>query len=74
MTSAIESTQFIIHMQLEKETKGTFRFEEITKVKGSDNWIPVAVEDGALIGTLYVRKSQLGGQKPTRLKLTIDAT
>ena len=65
-----------VHMILEKETKGALRYQEaIEKPEGSDSWVPLKIADGALIGTLYLRKSILvPGPILTHLRVSIVAT
>ena len=43
-----------------KETKGCLVFEERDP------------KDNPLVGTLYVRKARLAGQRPTKLTLTVE--
>ena len=51
---------------LERTTKGALRYAEL----GPDG-APLTQAD-AVVGTLYVRKSALTGQEPSRLTVTID--
>lgn len=52
---------------LEKETKGSFRFQEI------DNALGHVLPPGAFkIGSLYIRKSALDGAAPRRIVVTIE--
>ena len=72
-------TTYNIHMILERETKGALRYQEaveaIGEPKGSKNWVPLKIADGALVGNLYLRKSALGpGNIPTHLHIAIEAT
>lgn len=55
-----------VKMKFERETKGAVRFQEV-----DSNGNAVEVVDG-VIGTLYVRKTALGGKVPTTLTLTIQ--
>jgi hypothetical protein len=50
----------------ERETKGAIRFQE-TKENGE----PLEIGSGALIGTLYLRKSELPTPFPTAIEVTI---
>ncbi len=58
----------VVTFALEKETKGAIRYQE---TDGSG--LPVKIESGAKVGTLYVRKSALNGEMPQKLKVTIEA-
>ena len=52
---------------LERETKGSFRFQEI------DNALGNVLQPGAFkIGTLYLRKSALDGAAPRRIVVTVE--
>lgn len=57
-----------VTFSFEKETKGAVRYQET-----DSSGIPVKIEGGAKIGTLYVRKSALNGEMPMKLKVTIAA-
>ncbi len=59
----------IVMFTLEKETKGALRYQESDSVTG----LPMKIEGGAKIGTLYVRKTALNGEMPEKLKVTIEA-
>jgi hypothetical protein len=48
-----------IELELEKETKGTYRYREISTA-------------APVVGTLYVRKYTFEGSAPDRIKLTIE--
>ncbi len=53
----------------ERETKGAVRYQEV-----DGDGAPLTTADaGCHIGTLYVRKSALGGKVPEKLKLEISA-
>ena len=55
---------------LEKETKGSFRFQEIDQVTG----VSLMQSGGAYkVGTLYIRKSAIDGVAPRKLVVTIAA-
>jgi hypothetical protein len=45
----------------EKETPGTWRYQEV-EVKGRE----------PAVGSLYLKKSAVGGDPPTRLRVTIE--
>lgn len=49
-----------------KETPGTHQYHEVD-AKGH----ALKADTGAVIGTLYVRKSALNGVKPERLEVTV---
>jgi len=49
-----------VKLSVEKETKGTYRFRE------------EGAEDKHVFGTLYVRKSALGGEKPKTLTIQVE--
>ena len=53
---------------LEKETKGAVRYQEVDAAG-----LPLKIENGAKVGTLYVRKSALNGDIPAKLKATLEA-
>lgn len=53
--------------QLERETKGAVRYME---VDASGN--TKAIGEGAVIGTLYIRKTSLEGQVPTSLSIEVS--
>lgn len=61
-------TATVVTFMLEKETKGALRYQE-TDATG----LPLKIEGGAKIGTLYVRKSALNGEMPAKLKVTVEA-
>ncbi len=65
-----------VHMILERATKGALRYQEaIDKPEGSDNWAPLTIANGALVGNLYLRKSILASSAiPTHLHVTIETT
>ncbi|MCK1741350.1 hypothetical protein IVA80_10860 [Bradyrhizobium sp. 139] len=54
-----------LHFAIEKQTKGAVRFKEVN-ADGSDAFDPK-------IGTLYVRKSAMGGQLVEKLTLNVTA-
>lgn len=56
----------LIHFILERETKGAVRYME---VDGSNK--PVAIGEGARIGTLYIRKDALPDGIPTRIEVEV---
>lgn len=51
-------------MVLEKETKGTVRYQEMSD-DGTE-------KDNPVLGTLYVKKAILDGARPPRLTVTIS--
>lgn len=53
---------------LEKETKGSFRFQEIDQVTG----LPLKEAGAYKIGSLYLRKSALDGAAPRRIIVTVE--
>ena len=53
---------------MEKATPGTIRFQEV-----DDNGTPRKANDGAVVGTLYIRKTALGSEVPQKLTVTIAA-
>ena len=55
------------YSRIEKETKGAYRYSEITE-EGRDK--PMA--EGAAIGTLYIRKAALPNGEPKVLAVVID--
>jgi len=52
---------------LEKVTPGALRYQEV-----ASDGTPLKINDGAKVGTLYVRKSALDGDHPQRVQMTID--
>lgn len=57
----------IVHFKIEKQTKGTLRFQEI-----DDTGAGVDFQE-AKIGVLYVRKTSFkGGKFPEMLKVSIE--
>lgn len=44
----------VVKFKLERETTGAFRYQEV-----DDNGNPLQLTGGALIGTLYLRKSEM---------------
>lgn len=56
-----------VAFQLERETKGAVRYEEI-----NDKGDAIEMSDpSCVIGTLYIRKSVLNGEPPAKLLVTI---
>ena len=51
----------VVKMELEKETKGTYRYKELERDGGN-----------LAIGTLYVKKGIVEGTAPTALTVTIE--
>jgi hypothetical protein len=58
MTSSFEKQTATF--EFERETKGTLVFDEKDP------------KDNPLIGTLYLRKARLAGQRPQRLTITVE--
>lgn len=56
----------IVNFILEKETKGALRYQEAS-VEGK----PKSISEGAVIGTLYVRKSALSSAVPQALVIEL---
>lgn len=54
-----------VALQLEKETKGALRYQEV-----GPSGAPVELAD-AVIGTLYVRKSAMEGKTPEAISVTV---
>ena len=54
--------RIILEFHKAKETKGTFRYEEVE-----------AAGREMAVGSLYVKKSALGEQPPERLRVTIES-
>ena len=57
-----------VKFQFEKSTNGTHRFQEVNS-KGD----VLKTNEGAAIGTLYIRKSIIGEDAPKGLEVTITA-
>lgn len=55
---------------LDRETKGAVRYQEMNAQGGSIS----TDADGALIGTLYLRKAKLGSTIPKSLSVVIDGS
>ena len=53
-------------LALEKVTKGAIRYQEITA-----DGTPISIDEGAKVGSQYVRKSALDGDAPQRLHVEI---
>lgn len=54
-----------IEFELEKTTKGALRYQELKDGE------PITVEQGARIGTLYIRKEAIAG-RPQRIMVTVE--
>jgi hypothetical protein len=60
-------TAFTCLFKVEKETKGTYKYQQI-KADGST----YSIDGGAQIGSLYIRKSAFGeGSAPTRISIVV---
>jgi hypothetical protein len=57
-----------VHFTFDRETPGTMRYQEV-----DEQGKPKKASNGAVVGTLYVRKSALGKDAPRRLLVTIAA-
>jgi hypothetical protein len=58
---------FTAQFKVEKETKGTFKYQQV-KPDGS----PHTIEAGAQIGSLYIRKSAFAeGAAPQKITITV---
>lgn len=55
-----------VNFTLERETPGAVRYMEV-----DDNGEQLEIADGAKIGTLYIRKSALGGGIPDSIEIVI---
>jgi hypothetical protein len=53
--------RIVLEFRKAKETKGTFRYEEVEAAGGE-----------VAVGSLYVKKGTLGEQPPERLRVTIE--
>ncbi len=58
----------VVNFKFERETKGAVRF---FVTASADGVTPLTNEEGAKIGTLYLRKAALNGTVPERLQITI---
>lgn len=54
-------TTLVLVFRRERETKGTWRYQEEEQ------------PEGEAVGTLYVKKAALGEPAPKRLRVTIEA-
>ncbi len=62
----MSGTRTEVFFALEKSTKGAHRYMEV-----DDNSNQVKVKDGALIGTLYLRKTFIGDNPPQAITVII---
>jgi hypothetical protein len=64
-----ENDRFTCYFTLwaEKETKGTFRYQQTDKAGK-----PYPVENGAEFGSLYIRKSAFGGNAPQKITVVVS--
>lgn len=58
-----------VKFAFEKSTAGAHRFQEVDKDGNT-----LTTNDGAMIGTLYLRKSGVGDTAPKGLEVTIKTT
>lgn len=58
-----------VKMKLERETKGALRYYEV-----DPNENPVEIQDGAYLGTMYIRKVAFRGRDsfPQKIKVTVE--
>ena len=68
MSSEKKNIGVTVHFALERKTAGALRYKEIV---GPDDETPVTVNEGAKIGTLYIRKSTFGEKHPRRLSVRV---
>ena len=58
-----------INFEKERETKGAVRYQELDK-----SGAPAAIGDGAIIGTIYIRKAAFrDGEFPPAIQITLEA-
>jgi hypothetical protein len=55
--------RIVLTFRREKETKGTFRYQEVENAAGETT-----------VGSLYLKKAALGEEPPERLRVTIEST
>ena len=53
--------RIVLTFRREKETKGTYRYQEVEGAGGE-----------TVVGSLYVKKAILGEEPPERLRVTIE--
>lgn len=58
--------EITLRFKLEKTTPGALRYQEL-----GDDGLPKKIENGAKVGTLYVRKSAVDGDEPKMLEVKI---
>lgn len=63
----IKGIKHALAFKLRNETPGTVRYSEVN-VKGEE----AKAGEGMVVGTLYVRKDQLGDTPPQSLKVTVE--
>jgi|TARA_R100001530_G_scaffold63581_1_gene45713 hypothetical protein len=56
--------------EFERETKGAIRYREINP----DTEEVVTIQNGASVGTIYIRKSALNGEVPMFLRMVLDGS
>jgi hypothetical protein len=57
----VRVNRLVLEFRKAKETKGTFRYEEVEAAGGE-----------VAVGSLYIKKAALGDQPPERLRVTIE--
>lgn len=67
MAKGTNNAGFTINMLLEKETPGALRYAEVNE-RGEQ----IDANSGAKIGTLYIRKSGLGGAVPKAITVAVS--
>lgn len=60
------ATSKTLSFELEKETKGAVRYSEV-----DENGHKIEMEN-VVVGTIYIRKSSLGDQRPAVLTVTVQ--
>jgi hypothetical protein len=65
--TATEASTVNVTMTLEKETPGAIRYQEVDAKGGV-----VTMQEGAKIGTLYMRKVAFGKAVPKSISVTVN--
>lgn len=63
----VKGVRHVLTFKLRNETPGAVRYSEVD-AKGSE----AKAGEGMVVGTLYVRKDQLGDTPPQALKVTVE--